>query len=85
MSIKYFCDNCKKEVSDMELNKTEIPVVETVYAMGGKRGQQKLMRWDNNLGFEELALCEKCQEKHKEVWDYGMNVIAEMWKQIKDK
>lgn len=53
--------------------------------MSGKSGNIKTIRWNDSLEFKELALCEKCQEKYQYVWDYGMNVIARSWREIKDQ
>jgi len=74
----YYCDICNKEVNNSNLTKKTIPVINKIYATGG-RGNIKLAYMGEVLEFEEQELCPECILIHDQIFAKISTIFAQEW------
>jgi len=75
----FYCDICNKEISELDLTKKFIPVINKIYATGGK-SNIKLAYMGEALEFEEKELCSKCLQIHDQEFTKYATMFAQGWK-----
>jgi len=75
----FYCDVCNKEMSELDLTKKVIPVMNKIYATGG-RSNVKLAYMGEVLEFEEKELCLECIQIHDQIYTKYATMFAQGWK-----
>ena len=75
----YYCDICEKEVSSLDLTKMVIPIINKIYATGG-RSNVKLAYMGESLEFEEQELCPACIQIYNQKYTKYATLFAQEWK-----
>ena len=80
----YYCDVCNKKINELDLTKKVIPVINKIYATGG-RSNIKLAYMGEALEFEEKELCPECLQIHDQKYTKYTTLFAQEWQGQGDK